>query len=156
MKISKRQLTISIVSLAILLASIVFLLLDVLLPIGLWTHPALNFFFVMFLGFGVLSLVLGFSNSSPWFFFLSGLQLGLCIVYALIQYVDWWVAVLVAVGIWIIFAIISFIKAGNKTEEIAMNTSPDYKNYQQRKAEKAELEASKQPEELPTLKSFKE
>ena len=156
MKISKKQLLISVVSLAILVVSILFLLLDVLLPIGLWMHPALNFLFVNFVGFGVLTLVLGFSRKSPWYFFLSGLLIGLAVVYALIQYVEWWAAILIAVAIWIVFAIISFIKAGNKTEEIAMNTSSDYKNYEQRKAEKEAAEADKVPEELPKLKSFKE
>ena len=155
MKISKKQLLISVVSLLILVASIAFLLLDVLLPIGLWTHPALNFFFVMFVGFSVLTLVLGFSKASPWYFFLSGLLIGLCAIYALIQYIEWWAALLVVLGIWIIFAAISFIKAGNKTEEIAMNTSSEYKNYEQRKAEKQALEQAKEPEELPKLKSFK-
>lgn len=156
MKISKKQLIISVVSLAILVASIVFLLLDVLLPIGLWTHPVLNFFFVMFVGFGVLTLVIGLSGSSPWFLFLSALLFGLSIIYALIQYTYWWAAVLVAVALWLIFAVLSFIKAGNKTEEIAMNTSPEYKNYEQRKAEKEAEEASREPEVLPEIKSYKE
>lgn len=46
--------------------------------------------------------------------------------------------------------------AGNQTEEISLNKSPDYKNYQERKAEKLAKEEEKVEEELPTLKSFKD
>ena len=45
--------------------------------------------------------------------------------------------------------------AGNQTEEISLNKSPDYKNYKERKAEKQANEVETK-EELPTLKSFKD
>ena len=48
------------------------------------------------------------------------------------------------------------MSAGNHTEEIALNKSPDYKNYEQRKAEREKAEAESEPEQLPEIKSFKD
>ena len=43
---------------------------------------------------------------------------------------------------------------GNKTEQ-ALNKDPEYKNYNQRRAEKLEQEKNLPKEELPEIKSFK-
>ena len=59
MKLTKNQLTVAICSVAILLISLTVLLLDVFVPLNFWTHPALNFLFVLFLGYGITALVVG-------------------------------------------------------------------------------------------------
>ena len=71
------------------------------------------------------------------------------------QYIIWWVALVILVVTVMIFPVISIIVCGNKTEDIALNKSEDYKNYEQRKAEKEAEEAAKEPEPLPEIKSFK-
>ena len=47
------------------------------------------------------------------------------------------------------------MSTGNKTESIALNDSPDYKNYKERREEKLKAEQEKGEEELPEIKSFK-
>ena len=91
-------------------------------------------------------------------FFLSSILLGLAFVYAFCCSVpeQWWISLIVVAVIWLIFAILSIMSAGNHTEEIALNKSPDYKNYEQRKAEREKAEAESEPEQLPEIKSFKD
>ena len=52
----------------------------------------------------------------------------------------------------VVTLIFSLIIAGNKTEDIALNKSSDYKNYKERKLPKSQS----QEEKLPELKSFKD
>ena len=155
MKIKGKQLALAVTSIIVLIVSLTVMLLDIFVPLAFWTHPVLNFLFCMFVGFGVICMGLGFSKTSPWYFFLSSILLGLALIYALMQYILWWIGLIIVGVIWCIFAVLSFIVAGNKTEDIALNKSPDYKTYEQRKAEKEEQEANKEPEKLPEIKSFK-
>lgn len=153
MKITKKQLIVSLISILIVLGSLAFMLCDFLIPLNVWTHPILNFFFCVFLGFGILTMVFGFIKSSPWYFFLSSIQFGLTLIYALLQYLPWWIGVVIVVAVWIIFAIVCFISNGNQTESIALNESKEYKSYEERKAEE-ENAKTEENEELPEIKSF--
>ncbi len=155
MKITKKQLILSIASIAILLISLAVMLCDFLVPLNIWIFPVLTFLFCLFIGFGIMSLILGFYYRSPWYFFLSAILLGLALFYAVIQYVTWWICLVVLLVLWAIVAIVSYMSSGNKTEDIALNKSPEYKNYNQRKAEKLKAEAEKEPDEMPEIKSFK-
>ncbi len=157
MKISKNQLIVSLISIAILIVSLTFALLDALIPLNLFIHPILNFLLVAFIGFGVLTLILGIIKSSPWYMFLSAVLIGLALVYLLIQFLGemWWLSLLVVGVVWIIFAILSFIYSGNKTENIALNKSTDYKDYKTRKKEEKNSEDNGEKKELPKIKSFK-
>lgn len=156
MKITKKQLAVTLIGIAILVVSLVVTLLDALIPLNIWVHPALTFLFCVFVGFGVLLSVLGFTHKSVFYFFLSSVLLGLALVYALSNYIEWWIGLIVVVVVWAIFGCVSFIANGNKTEDIALNKSPDYKDYKQRKAEKEAAEQAEEKKELPEIKSFKD
>lgn len=154
---SKKSLVKGLISITILLLSLIFTLIDALVPLKIWTHPILNFLFCNFIGFGIFTLVLGFKKGSVWFFFLSSILLGLAFFYALVQYVAWWLCLLIVSVVWIIFAILSFMSNGSKTEDISLNKDENYKTFEQRKAEEKEKESSeKTKEELPEIKSFKD
>ena len=135
MKITKKQLAVSLYSILVIIVALAFALCDFLIPLNIWTHPALNFLFVLCIGFGILTIVFGTVKGSPWYFFLSSILFGLALIYVLLQYIPWWIGLIITVSIWIIFAIISFISSGNKTENIALNESDEYKTYAQRKSE---------------------
>ncbi|MBE7089903.1 MAG: hypothetical protein E7362_03765 [Clostridiales bacterium] len=154
---SKNRKILGISSIAIFVVALAVMLMDWFIPLNLLFHPAANFAAILFLGFGIMTLVLAFRNKSPWFLFLSAILVGLCLLYVLLYVLlpDWWIAVVVVVAVWAIYAILSVTLFGNKTEAIALNKSPEYKNYEQRKAEKEEAEANKEEEPLPELKSFK-
>ena len=150
-----KRLVLGLTSIAVILVSLAVMLVDIFAPLNLWTHPVLNLLFCMFVGFGILTLVLAVKSKSPWCFFLSAFLLGLALFYALMQYVKWWIALVVLLLLLIVVAIISVIVAGNKTEDIALNKSAEYKDYKQRREEKIAKEENEQPEELPQIKSFK-
>ena len=132
---SRKNLILGVISIAILLVSLAVMLLDIFVPLNFWTHPSLTFFFCAFVGFGITCFVLGFLNKSTWFFFLSSILLGLALFYAMMQYVAWWVGLIIVLVLWIIFAVLSVISLGKKTE-YADNDNPDYKDYKQRREEK--------------------
>ncbi len=152
MKISKKQVIFYAVAILIVLSSVAFLLCDCLIPLNIWTHPVLNFLFFICLGFGIEVFVYGFINKSPWFIFVSSLLLGLTLIYLLAHYIAWWIGLIVIVSIWVVIAFINIIFIGNKTENIALNSSDDYVPYKDRiKQDKEE-----KPEDLPQIKSFKD
>lgn len=156
---SKKNLSLGITSVCILLASLAFAIVDAVCSLNIWTHPVLNFLFGIFFGFGIVALVLGFKKASPWFFFVSVLLLDPALFYVVVQYLEpWWLCVLIFGVILAIFAIVSLMVAGNKTEEIALNKSPDYKTFEERKAEEKEKAAAEEKSEkpLPEIKSFKD
>lgn len=150
-----KRLVLGLISIAIILVSLAVMLVDVFVPLSLWTHPILNFAFCIFVGFGVLALMLGVKEKSPWYFFLAAWLLGLAVFYLIIQYAKWWIALIILICILAVLGILSVIIAGHKTEDIALNKSPDYKNYEQRREEKLQEEKLSTPEELPEIKSFK-
>ena len=129
MKISKNGLIVALISLLILLGSLTVMLVNIFSECKFWTHPVLNFLFCIFAGFGVLSFVLGVIKKSPAHFFLSALLVVPASFYAIIQYLYWWITLVIIVVIIAIFPILSIITCGNKTENIELNKSKDYKNY---------------------------
>ena len=155
---TKKNLITAVMSICILALSLVFTLLDALIPLNVWTHPLLNFLFCIALGFGIMTICFGFIKSSPWYFFLGAILLGLAFFYAFIQYIPWWICLLIVVVVWAIFGITSVMRAGNQTEDLALNKSPDYKTFEKRKAEeKATMgEQEKETKPLPEIKSFKD
>lgn len=158
MKLKKQRVIIGIVSILILLVSLVITLCDAFVPWDIWLHPILTFLFCIFIGFGVLCMAMGFAKKSVWFFFISALLIGLALIYAIAMTVGdkWWIGFIIVPVVWAIFGILSVIYNGNRTEDIALNKSPDYKNYEQRKAEKEAAEAAEPEKELPKIKSFKD
>ena len=154
MKLTKNKMIVYVISLFILLGSLTLTLLDALIPLNLWTHPILTFLFCIFLGFGVMSLVLGYCKKCPWRVFVGSVLFSLAILYVLLQYVFVWLAILITFVLIAILSIFSFMRMGSKTE-FALNDSEDYKDYKQRKQEKAQLEESQEQQPLPEIKSFK-
>lgn len=155
---SKKKLLLGVSAICILVLSLVFALLDALIPLNIWTHPVLNFLFGIFAGSGIVTLFLAFKNKSPWFFFVSAILLGFALFYVLIQYVPWWICLIIVFADWGIFAVTSYMVAGNQTENIALNKSPDYKTFEERKAEEQAKAANEEKTEkpLPKIKSFKD
>lgn len=159
MKISKKQLYLSLISLAILIVSLVLTLCNALIPWNIWGGESfrkiLFFVFCIFVGFGILCAFIAGAEKSPWYFFISAILIGLALLYALLAYIPWYLDIIIFVCLLAVVSILSFIVAGRETEDIALNKSSDYKNYEQRKEEKEKLE-SKEEKELPKIKSFKE
>lgn len=146
-----------VISLCVFVVALVVAIVDFAVPLNLWIHPLLNFLFFIALGFGIMCVALGFMKKSPWYFFLSSVLLAISLVYILISYkVVWYIVLISAVALLLVIMSLSFIIAGNQTEDIALNKSEDYKNYEQRKAEKEQAAAIEEKEELPQIKSFKE
>lgn len=157
---NKKNLLLGIISICIFVFALTFTILNAVLPFKFLTHPALNFFLCLFVGFGIMTLVLAFKNRSPWFFFLTAILLGLSALYVTLYYLTslWWLCIIIFVVILAVVALTSIMVAGNKTEEIALNKSPDYKTFEQRKTEEQEKDANTEKTEkpLPQIKSFKD
>ncbi len=155
MKITRKQLVYGIVSIVILLASLSLTLCDALIPLNIWVHPALTFVFALAVGFGAMCVVLGVAKKSAWYIFLAAILLGIALFYVLIHYIKWWLVLITIVVFWLIIRVICFLIINNNTENIALNKSKDYKNYEERCAEKATTESDVKPEDLPKIKTFK-
>ena len=152
MKITKNGKILALSSLVVVALSFVMCLIDATTSFNFGIHPILTFLFSNFVGFGVICFVLGLFRKSSFQFFLSAILLGLSLVYVFILYVSpWWLIFVVLFVLFFVIAMVSYLTGSNKTE-IALNDSPDYKNYKERKAEKKE----ELKEELPEIKSFKE
>ena len=159
MKITKSQKIIAFSAIALLLVSLALMFVDIFVPeFKFGYHPILTFLFCNFVGLGIICLTLGVLKKSSFYFFLSAILLGLSIFYVFIilSLKYWWAGVIVLAAFWFIMSIFCFISGSNKTESIALNDRPDYKNYEQRKAEKEAKKAEEKEKELPKLKSFKE
>lgn len=157
---TKKNLLLGVLSICIFVLSLTFAILNAVLPFDFLTHPILNFLLGLAIGFGIMTLVLGFKNRSPWFFFLSAILLGLAVLYVTLYYLWslWWLCILIFVVLLAVVAMTSVMTAGNKTEEIALNKSPDYKTFEERKAEEKAKAANEEKTEkpLPQIKSFKD
>ena len=156
MKLTKKQLAGSIIALLIVLVSLAVTICDWAIPLNIYVHPVLTFFMCLFGGLGIMCLVYGIIGKSPWYFFLCAVLLGLSGFYIAVNNIAWWISLIIVFAFWVIIGILSYITAGNKTEDIALNKSPEYKDYKTRKAEKEAAEAAAEPEELPKIKSFKD
>lgn len=155
MKITKNQKIISVVSIGILIVSLALMFVDIFVSdFSFGYHPALTFLFCLFVGFGIVCLLLGLKNKSSFCFFLSAVLLGLDLFYIFLAFALklWWAGLIVLAVFWAVMSILCFLSGSNKTEDIALNEKAEYKNYKQREAEKVKTEK----EELPELKSFKE
>ena len=150
-----RRLIVGIISIAIILVSLALVLVDIFIPVKIFSHTVLNLVLFMPTGFGLLCFVLALIDKSPWYFFLSAVLLGVALFYLLLHYIFWWLSLIFAVLLISIIANLSIIFVGYKTEDIALNKSPDYKDYKQRKEEKLMAEKEEKVEELPEIKSFK-
>ena len=155
---AKKNVLLGLLSICIFVLSLTFAIVDWAVPLKIWTHPILNFLLGLAVGFGIMALALAFKNRSPWYFFLSVTLFGTAALYVTLQYIVWWLCLIIIVVLIAVTAITSVMVAGNKTEEIALNKSPDYKTFEERKAEEKEKAASEEKAEkpLPQIKSFKD
>lgn len=122
------------------------------------SHPLFLFALVISVGFGVLELVLAVKYKSPFRFMLAAVLFAYAVSYSLADFakMPWWLIMLIAVVVCGLFVGLSYVLCGNRTEEIALNESPDYKNYEQRRAEREAAEKNEEEKELPKIKSFKD
>ena len=118
-------------------------------------HSLLLFFIILGFGLGAVALLRGIVNKSPFFIFLSALALIVALTLLLICVSDivWWLIVLCNIVLAIMLMCVSLFVMGNKTEEIAMNNSPEYETYKERTAKKA-IEEENIQAEMPKLRSF--
>ena len=142
-----------LLSVSIIIISLVFCIVDYVLDCEIWTHPILNFFFGIFLGFGILFSVRGFIKKSTLVVLIGTIFVSLAVFYLTIQYLPWYIALVCAGCYALCLSIISNSIFGNKTD-YADNNSPDYKNYVER-AKIAQEQETKENVELPEIKSFK-
>ncbi len=151
MKITRKQLGVCLASIAVILISLAVMLCDFILPLNLWTHPVLTFIFSLSVGFAIIAIILGIINKSTWYFFLSCFCVAFAVIYPFAHYSFWWIGLIIVVVMCLVLGIFGFM-IGHKP--IALNESPDYKNYIEREQEK-EKEVELKKEELPEIKSFK-
>lgn len=77
------------------------------------------------------------------------------LILLLILLVAWYFVLFAAVVVFLLFWLVSTMLYSRKLTFVADNEKPDYKNYEQRKAEEAAREPEEE-EELPQIKSFKD
>lgn len=158
MKLDKKN-TINIVicSIILIVSAILMILAIAIKEFTLFSHPILAFLFSLNVGLVLLNLVNGIIYKSTVCFMLFSATLLYVATYSLIEFANliWWAIAIIDVVIVILGVFLSLLVAGNKTEDIALNEKPEYKNYQQRKAER-ELEESGESVELPKIKSFED
>lgn len=77
------------------------------------------------------------------------------LILLLILLVAWYFVLFAAVIVFLLFWLVSTMLYSRKLTFVADNEKPDYKNYEQRKAEEAARDPEKE-EELPEIKSFKD
>ncbi len=159
MKISKKQFAYAIATLAVFVLALVLTILEWSKVFIVCSHPIFMFFLVVSAGLGILATVRAFLDKSPFFFFLGAILFMYLTSYCLADFAHmvWWLIVIVAVVVAMLFFVLSFIFAGNRTENIALNKSPDYKNYEQRRLERdAKEKAEEESYVPPEIKSFKD
>lgn len=147
----KKNLLTAFLSIAIIIISLSFFIVNVVKPLDIWTHPILNFLVLLFLGFGLMFTIKGFLSKSSITILFGSILLSLAIFYITIQYLAWYVALISSVCYALCISIISNTLYGNKND-YADNDSLDYKNYLERKTEESNKEDQ---EDLPKIKSFK-
>lgn len=161
MKNIKGRLTYAVPAIFIFVASLILTLLDAFIPIKIFNFPSaklsplFTFIIFNFVCFGVMCIALGLAKKSTWYFFLSGGLFFVSAFFICMQFIIWWISLIIALVIAVIVGLLSYIITDKKVEYIALNDKPEYKDYKERKAEKIEEEAKKEAEEIPEIKSFK-
>lgn len=158
MKEKNTQKTYLIISLISVVLSVAFMVVNYLAFPSFLVHPVLNSVALLFFVLSLTSLTAAVKEKAPIYFLLGGVLLSLVILYVLLAlFIElWWIAVVCTIAVLVVVMLLSYIIVGNKTEEIALNKSKDYKDYLHRKEEKEKAEESKEKQELPEIKSFKE
>lgn len=81
------------------------------------------------------------------------LTIGLVLLLAIVVKVKWYITLISAIVLFSVLAVLLFAIVTPKLTVYGKNEDPEYKNYKQRREEKA---AEAQEEPLPEIKSFKE
>lgn len=150
-----------IYGIAVVVVAVAFMVVNLLVFPEFLVHPVLNSVALAALLLSVTAYYKAVTCKAPVYFMVGGILIGLVVLYVLLATLIkfWWVAVVCTLAVWIITALVSYVIAGNHTEEIALNKNDDYKDYETRMKEKRETalkEDEKAKEELPEIKSFKE
>lgn len=159
MKITKKQAAYAVIAALISILALVLTILEAQEVFVICSHPVFMFFFALTAGLGILLTVQGILEKSPFRLFLASFLIVYALSYALADFAHlaWWLIVIIAAVTLILFLTVSFLRAGSKTEAIALNKYPEYKNYEQRKAEREEKEKAEEESYVPPeIKSFKD
>ena len=130
------------IALIIVVVSLALMIITLILPIEKRVmHPLLFFVYSLSIGFGVMSLCYGIIRKSPVPFFLATLPLLITLTISLIVFAKliWWAILVSDVVLLFVVMLISLILNGNRTEQIALNTDPNYKTFKEKEAEKEQL-----------------
>lgn len=148
-----------IVSICIVLVSLIPMILQMAGVFSLWntfSHPVLTYFLTALTLFGIYGyVVFGVRRSAVGGLF-GAILLSVVAILVFVHYAFWWVIFVIIPVICLVTGLTGYLLRGDRTEDIALNAKPDYKDYNQRKAEKQEAEKNEEKKEVPTLKSFKD
>ena len=130
MKLTKKQAVYAVVATFVCILAMIMTILEYEKVFVICSHPVYMFFLVLSAGLGILLIAQGIIEQSPFRFFLAAVLVVYAISYSLIDFANlpWWIVVIVAAVVLIAFATLSLLRAGNKTEGIALNKYPEYKN----------------------------
>lgn len=148
-----------IVSICIVLVSIVPMILQIVGVLSLWntfSHPVLTYFLTVLALFGVYGYVVFAVRKSAVGGLFGAILLSVFSVLVLVHYSFWWIVFVIVPVICLVTGMLGYLLRGDKTEKIALNANTDYKDYNQRKAEREAVEKNEEKKEVPTLKSFKD
>ncbi len=125
------------VSAVLILAVIVMILRITVSGFVCFAHPIFAFLYTACAGLCLLYLVNGIIYKSPVDFFAFALTFLFVLTYSLIDFakLEWWAVLIIDLVAVVLSIFLSFLVSGNKTEDIALNEKPDYKNYKQRQEE---------------------
>ena len=158
MALTKKAKVFYVFAIVIVLVSVAFLVLNALLFPNFLVHPVLNAVALTAFAFSIASYIAAAEAKAPVYFMLGGILIGFVLLYLLIGFFPkyWWIAVIATIAVWLVTAFSSYLVAGNKTEEIALNKKPEYESYDKRMEKKYADAEVKDGAELPEIKSFKE
>lgn len=131
----KKKQYVYLAAIAVIVLSLVLMLVNLNPAESSVSSPFWWFFMGMTLGFGLLTLTLGFVRKSPAFFFLAAALLDGFLVYLMIDVFSliWYVVLIVGIMFLFIVALLDLFLLGNRTEAIAENREPE----EVKKADKA-------------------
>ena len=111
---------------AVLMIASILLVLQVAGIFNFWQGVILNFFFVIFLGFGIIGILVGFVQKKTFSLFIGSILFSVGLFYALFNLFSiWWIALILCLVFIAIIAIISYICFGNKSDYADNQTNDD-------------------------------
>lgn len=159
MKLTKKQAITLAAYITVLFSAVLLMILEWAGVFTLCAHPIFMLLMILSGGFGIIQIVLAIIDKSPFRFMLAAFLLVYLVSYCLIDFLSlkWWLILIIDIAVVFFIVAASLFTAGDKTEGIALNAAPDYKDYKERNAERDAKEAEEEENlVLPEIKSFKD